>query len=43
MLICGVIASVNTGMVEFDLHNWKLQTVAFGSDGVVAKLCMEIP
>ena len=49
----GVIASVNTGMIEFGLQNWKLQTVAFGSDGasvyvgrqngVVAKLRVEIP
>ena len=47
------IASINTGMVEFDLENWKSQTVAFGSDGtsvyvgrlngVVAKLHVEIP
>ena len=49
----GVIASINTGMVEFGLENWKSQTVAFGSDGdsvyvgrlngVVAKLHVEIP
>lgn len=49
----GVIASINTGMVEFGLENWKSQTVAFGSDGasvyvgrlngVVAKLRVEIP
>ena len=48
-----VIASINTGMVEFGLKNWKSQTVAFGSDrasvyvgrlnGVVAKLRVEIP
>ena len=29
----GVIASINTGMVEFGLENWKSQAVAFGSDG----------
>jgi len=29
----GVIASINTGMVEFGLENWNSQTVAFGSDG----------
>ena len=49
----GVIASINTGMVEFGLENWKSQTVDFGSDGasvyvgrlngVVAKLRVEIP
>lgn len=49
----GVIASINTGMVQFLLENWKSQTVAFGSDGasvyvgrlngVVAKLRAEIP
>ena len=49
----GVIAFINTGMVEFGLENWKSQTVAFGSDGasvyvgrlngVVAKLHVEIP
>ena len=49
----GVIASIKTGMVEFGLGNWKIQTVAFGSDGasvyvgrlngVVAKLRVEIP
>lgn len=49
----GVIASINTGMIEFGLENWKSQTVAFGSDGasvyvgrlngVVAKLRVEIP
>ena len=49
----GVIASINTGMVEFGLENWKSQTVAFESDGasvcvgrlngVVAKLHVEIP
>ena len=49
----GVIASINTGMVEFGLENWKSRTVAFGSDGasvyvgrlnrVVAKLRVEIP
>ncbi|KAK2554058.1 Zinc finger protein 862 [Acropora cervicornis] len=49
----GVIASINTGMVEFGLENWKSQTVAFGSDGapvyvgrlngIVAKLHVEIP
>ena len=49
----GVIASINTGMVQFGLENWKSQTVAFGSDGasvyvgrlngVVAKLRVEIP
>ena len=49
----GVIASINTGMVEFGLENWKSQTVAFGSDGasvyvgrlngVVATLRVEIP
>ena len=48
----GVIASTKTGMVEFGLGNWKIQTVAFGSDGagvyvgrlngVVAKLRVEI-
>ena len=46
-------ASINTGMVEFGVENWKSQTVAFGSDrasvyvgrlnGVVAKLRVEIP
>ena len=25
MLICGVIASVNTGMVEFGLDNWNFK------------------
>ena len=49
----GVIASINTGMVEFGLENWKSRTVAFGSDGanvyvgrligVLAKLHVEIP
>lgn len=46
-------ASINTGMVEFGVENWKSQTVAFGNDGtsvyvgrlngVVAKLHVEIP
>ena len=27
----GVIASINTGMVEFGLENWKSQTVALHS------------
>lgn len=49
----GAIASFKNGMIEFGLGNWKIQTVAFGSNGasvyvgrlngVVAKLGVEIP
>lgn len=47
-----VIASGNTGMIEFGLQSWKRQTIAFRSDGAsmyvgrqnwVAKLYVEIP
>ena len=34
----GVIASINTGMVEFGLENWKSQTVALEVMGLVYML-----